>query len=87
MFRILRRVAAAFGYRRGMAPTWAPEPRPTELEEFVGRWVAVKNGKVVAAAFNARELVPQIHALGEAGSGAVAQFVPLPSDSIMIGVG
>lgn len=87
MPRILRRVAAARGYRRGIAPTWTPEPRPAELSEFVGRWVAVKDGKVIAAAFNARDLVPQLHAMGEAGRGAVAQFVPLPSDSIMIGVG
>ncbi len=87
MFRIVRRVVAMRGYRRGMAPTWTPEPRPAELAEFVGRWVAVKNGKVIAAAFNARELVPQLHAMGEAGRGAVAQYVPHPSDSIMIGVG
>lgn len=87
MMRILWRVAAVCGYRRGIAPTWTPVPRPAELDEFVGRWVAVKDGKVVAAALNARELVPQIHALGEAGHGAVAQYVPYPSDSIMIGVG
>ena len=87
MRRSVWRVAAACGYRRGMATRYTPEPRPAELEQFVGRWVAVKDGKVVAAAFNARDLVPQIHALGEDGRGAVAQFVPEPSDSVMIGVG
>lgn len=84
---ILRRVTSVWGYRRGMARTWTPESRPAELDEFVGRWVAVKDGRVIAAALNARELVPQLHELGEKGRGAVAQYVPLPSDSIMIGVG
>lgn len=86
MRRILRRVVPARRYRRGMA-SWTPEPRPAELDEFVGRWVAVKEGKVVAAAFNARELVPRLQELGDAGRGAVAQYVPLPTDSVMIGVG
>jgi hypothetical protein len=69
------------------APRWIPERRPFDLDEFVGCWVAVKDGKVVAAAHNARELVPRIHELGERGRGAVAQYVPHPSDSVMIGVG
>lgn len=66
---------------------WEPERRPAELREFVGQWVAVKDGHVVAAAHTARELVPRLHALGARGRGAVAQYVPYPSDSVMIGVG
>jgi len=87
MLRMLRRVARSCGYRRGVAVTWTAEPRPAELDGFEGRWVAVKNGKVVAAARTSRELVPQIPALGEVGRGAVAQLVPLLSDAVMIGVG
>jgi hypothetical protein len=50
-------------------------------------WVAVKDGKVIAAADNSRDLVPKVRELGEAGRGAVAQFVPPHSDDIVIGVG
>lgn len=87
MFRRLRRVTRLQGYRRAMAKQWEPERRPAELSEFVGQWVAVKDGHVIAAANNARELVPRLHALGDRGKGAVAQYVPYPSDSVMIGVG
>jgi hypothetical protein len=68
-------------------PQWEPERRPAEVARFVGCWVAVKDGHVVAAAHNARELVPMLHELGEAARGAVAQYVPHPSDAVMIGVG
>jgi hypothetical protein len=50
-------------------------------------WVAVKDGKVIAAAHNSRDLVPMVRELGEAGRGAVAQFVSPHSDEIVIGVG
>jgi hypothetical protein len=50
-------------------------------------WVAVKDGKVIAAAHNSRDLVPMVKELGEAGHGAVAQFVPPRTDEIVIGVG
>ena len=50
-------------------------------------WVAVKDGEVIAAAYNSRDLVPEVRKLGEAGHGAVAQFVPPHSDEIVIGVG
>lgn len=87
MGSMLRRVAALFGYRRVMGMPWKPEPRPAELNEFVGMWVAVKDGRVVTCANNARDLVPRLHELGEAGKGAVAQYVPYPTEAIMIGVG
>jgi hypothetical protein len=50
-------------------------------------WVAVKDGEVIAAAYNSRELVPMLVAMGPAGRGAVAQYVPHHSDTITIGVG
>jgi len=50
-------------------------------------WVAVKDGEVIAAAHNSRDLVPEVRSKGEKGRGAVAQFVPHRSDDIMIGVG
>lgn len=87
MFRRLRRVVRARAYPRGMATRQRPEPRLAELDSYVGNWVAVKDGQVVACAHNARELVPALHALGEQGQGAVAQYVPFPTQAIMIGVG
>lgn len=86
---ILRRVVKWWGYRRGMEPRWQPERGPAELygPEFAGKWVAVKNGTVIACANNARELVPQLHQMGAKARGAVAQYVPYRSDAIMIGVG
>jgi hypothetical protein len=50
-------------------------------------WVAVKDGKVIAAAYNSRDLVPEVRKLGEDGHGAVAQFVPPHTDEIVIGIG
>ncbi|MDQ1711652.1 MAG: hypothetical protein QOE45_1102 [Frankiaceae bacterium] len=89
MLRIVQRVAAVAGYLRGMAAgtRWEPERRPAELDQFVGMWVAVKDGRVVTCARNARDLVPRLHELGDQGKGAVAQYVPYPSDAVMIGVG
>lgn len=89
MWRIIRRVASLWGYRRDMEPGWQPERGPAELygPEFAGKWVAVKDGKIIACANNARDLVPQLHEMGASAHGAVAQYVPYPSDAIMIGVG
>ncbi len=87
MLRTLRRVMRTRAYLRGMGTRSRPEARLAELNSYVGKWVAVKDGQVVACAHNARELVPALHALGERGRGAVAQYVPYPNDAIMIGVG
>lgn len=64
-----------------------PVPRLRELDDFVGKWVAVKDGKVVAAAESSRALVYEVHKLGSRAEGAVVQYVPPPSDSAMVGVG
>jgi len=64
-----------------------PERRLPELDRWVGLWVAVKDGEVIAAASTSPELVRVLHDMGEAGEGAVAQYVPRPSKSIAIGVG
>jgi hypothetical protein len=64
-----------------------PERALPGLERWAGMWVAVKDGEVVAAAHNSRDLVPEVQKLGDAGRGAVAQFVPLYTDEIVIGVG
>lgn len=88
------RVARQRAYRRGMAKSrrrepMEPERRLPELDNWVGLWVAVKDGKVIAAAPTSLELVDALHKLRPvgAGRGAVAQYVPEPTDYVMIGVG
>lgn len=65
----------------------APERRLPQLDQWVGCWVAVKDGEVVTAAHSSHELVLRVRELGDKAKGAVAQFVPEPSDDIVIGVG
>jgi hypothetical protein len=77
-----RRMAARRGRRRV-----DPERALPGLDQWSGMWVAVKDGKVIAAAHNSRDLVPMVRELGEAGRGAVAQFVPPHTDEIVVGVG
>jgi len=85
----LWRVAWRVAYVRGMGRTRHVEPERAlpGLDKWSGMWVAVKDGKVIAAAYNSRDLVPMVKELGEAGRGAVAQFVPPRTDEIVIGVG
>ncbi len=90
MTDIFWRVARRAGYRHGMRGRQKriePERRLADLDRWIGLWVAVKNGKVIAAAPNSQDLVPKLQEMGEKGRGAVAQYVPPPSDVIMIGVG
>jgi hypothetical protein len=63
-----------------------PERRLPDLDRWEGLWIAVKDGRVIAAAHNSRDLV-QLTETGPAGRGAVAQYVPRRSDTIVIGVG
>ena len=57
------------------------------LDGHEGMWVAVKGGEVVASAPTSRELVVRLTGLGSAAKGAVAQYVPKPTESFMVGVG
>ena len=88
----LWRVLSPLAYFRGMGTRRdrrrvEPERALPGLDRWSGMWVAVKDGKVVAAAHNSRDLVPMVRDLGEAGRGAVAQFVPPHTDEIVVGVG
>jgi hypothetical protein len=92
MLACLWRVALLLAYGCGMGPGQRgrrvePERALPGLDRWSGLWVAVKDGKVIAAAHNSRDLVPMVRSLGEEGRGAVAQFVPPHTDEIVIGVG
>jgi Family of unknown function (DUF5678) len=73
----------------GRSRKMEPERRLPELDNYFGLWVAVKDGKVIAAASTSLELVDALHKLRPvgAGRGAVAQYVSEPTDQIVIGVG
>lgn len=79
------------GYRvpmgLGAGSRMEPERRVAELDGWTGHWVAVKDGCVVAAAPTSHELVYRVKSMGANAAGAVAQYVPEPSDDIVIGVG
>jgi Family of unknown function (DUF5678) len=64
-----------------------PERRPVGIDRWAGMWVAIKNGEVIAASDNSRDLVARVRSQGPAAEGAVAQYVPHRTDDIMIGVG
>jgi hypothetical protein len=81
--RYLRRMGANQSSGRRVQPI----RRLQELDGWTGMWVAIKDGAVIAAAPTSRELVVQVRSKGELAKGAVAQFVPTPSDEIVIGVG
>lgn len=85
-------VLSPLAYLRGMASRRGrrrvePERALPGLDQWSGMWVAVKDGRVIAAAHNSRDLVPMVRDLGEAGKGAVAQFAPPHADEIIVGVG
>ena len=80
-----RRYAHAMGHKHQSRN--GPEPRLADIDRWVGMWIAVKDSEVIAAAYNSRDLVPKVRALGPRGDGAVAQFVPQRTDDIVIGVG
>lgn len=79
------------GYGSGMGvragSRMEPERRLPELDGWLGSWVAIKAGLVVAAAPTSGELVVRVREQGSIAAGAVAQFSPEPTDDIVIGLG
>lgn len=64
-----------------------PTRRAAGLDEFLGKWVAVKNGNVLAAADTSRELAYALNKLGSNAAGSVMRYVAEPSSSVMVGLG
>ncbi len=61
--------------------------RPSELDEFFGKWVAVKGDSVIAAAESSQALAYELRKLGSRASGAVVSYVAEPSSAVMVGLG
>jgi len=90
MIHRLWRTVKELAYRRDMGSDGKrlePVRRLESLDEFLGLWVAVKDGAVIASAYNSRDLVPAVRAMGKPGEGAVAQYVPRPSADVVVGIG
>lgn len=66
----------------------APQPRPKELNDFVGKWVAVVDGEVVAAADSSHQLALRLHDMDHRRRArVVVEYVRPASDSYIVGVG
>ncbi len=59
----------------------------SELDRYVGKWVAVKDEHVVAFGEDSSDLALKVRALGGEGHGAVMQFVQPTADAFIVGVG
>lgn len=65
-----------------------PVPYLAELDRWVGHWVAIKDGHVIAASETSADLTYQLRNLGSRGCGAVTEFVrPSREDAYIIGAG
>jgi Family of unknown function (DUF5678) len=64
-----------------------PIRRAADLDEFFGKWVAVKDGRIVAVADTSRGLAYELKKLGSAAKGAVMRYVAPPSTSALVGLG
>lgn len=78
------------GYSRSVSPRRRlPRLEPirhlSDLDAWIGWWVAVKSGEVVATGRTAIQLVSEMREKNI--HGATAQYVPPPADAIKVGLG
>ncbi len=84
--RVLRAYSGRMPIGRRGVP--APVPQSPDLEPFRGQWVAVANGKVVAAGKDSRELAFSLSKLPDSvRRNAVMQKVHKPTSEILVGMG
>lgn len=57
-----------------------------ELDRYIGKWVAVKDGHVLTYADSSTELAVRLRQRGDS-RGAVVQFVQPEVDAYVVGVG
>ena len=92
MFRRLWRGAQRIAYGRGMGVARRsakvdPVPRERVLDEHVGEWVAVKDGRVIAHSPSSREVVRQMRKLGADADGAILQRSSTETEALAVGLG
>lgn len=82
--RTQRKALTAMGIMRG-GPQIHPVRHVDALDEFVGKWVAVLDGRVVEAADSSRELAVRLRE--RRLQSATVEFVPEPTEGIRVGLG
>lgn len=73
--------------RRNDGPAHEPARPPADFDRFAGLWVAVKDGRVIAAAGTSRELVYDLAKIGPDAEGATMQRVPSAEQGLLVGLG
>jgi hypothetical protein len=58
----------------------------TELDDYTGKWVAVRDGHVITSADSSVDLAKKLRSSGEL-RGAVMQFVQPEAHAFIVGVG
>ncbi len=84
VFRILRALIAR-AYSRRMPGKLKPVPYPRELEGLEGKWVAVVDNNVLAAAETSRDLVAEMRRRHI--TGATVRYVAPAEEGYKVGLG
>lgn len=65
-----------------------PIPRPSALDSYVGMWVAVESGEVIAADSTSRGLAFVLHKMTDAARrAAIIEYVRPSTDGYVVGAG
>lgn len=63
------------------------EPRVRDADRYRNKWVAVRDGEVLAEARTHRDLVRKVRALHLQPGTFVARYIDMPASSVIVGVG
>ena len=85
--RILSRYAEEMPIGRPSEVAIQTVKHAAELDPFEGKWVAVKGRRVIEHADTSSQLALKVRQLGDAGRGAVMQFVQPEAETFVVGVG
>lgn len=91
--RVFWRVASVRGYHRAMGgedyrrDARTPDSPLPEGEQYRNKWVAVRDGHVIASATSHEELVRKVRSRGIDAGTFVARHVEVPPTRIVVGVG
>lgn len=64
-----------------------PVKHDSQLDAYLGEWVAVKSGRVIAHSKDSREVVRELRKLPDKGRGAVLQRVASSAEPLAVGLG
>ncbi len=85
--KLLRRYPDRVSIARRPERRIEPLRRPSALDAYEGKWVAVNDDRVIASADTSSELARTLRSMGPAAHGVVMQFVRPAADGYIVGVG